>query len=191
MKLMERDLHEKQDTLIVLRQQLTDVKAINLQLFKKSQDSEETLKHKNDLVPRFEQKFEQMNLTITDFESRLKTSEEARHNLESDSADLKAQLFTANEKVRSLETDLRIEREWRSQATSSLQAERQRTNDLIREMEALKLERDDLKVKEKELDHLKAACQDQETALSELGVQLSESRLKMEDLREAQLVLKD
>ena len=26
MKLMERDLHEKQDTLIVLRQQLTDVK---------------------------------------------------------------------------------------------------------------------------------------------------------------------
>lgn len=191
MKLMERDLHEKQDTLIVLRQQLTDVKAINLQLFKKSQDSEETLKHKNDLVPRFEQKFEQMNLTIADIESRLKTSEEARHNLESDSADLKAQLFTANEKVRSLETDLRIEREWRSQATSSLQAERQRTNDLIREMEALKLERDDLKVKEKELDHLKAACQDQETALSELGVQLSESRLKMEDLREAQLVLKD
>ena len=62
-----------------------------------------------------------MNLTITDFESRLKTNEEARHNLESDSADLKAQLFTANEKVRSLETDLRIEREWRSQATSSLQ----------------------------------------------------------------------
>jgi hypothetical protein len=50
---MERDLHEKQDTLIVLRQQLADVKAINLQLFKKSQDSEATLKHKNELVPRY------------------------------------------------------------------------------------------------------------------------------------------
>ena len=30
MKLMERDLHEKQDTLIVLRQQLTDVKVNNI-----------------------------------------------------------------------------------------------------------------------------------------------------------------
>ena len=67
-----------------------------------------------------------MNQTILDIESRLKTSEEVRHNLESDSADLKAQLFTASEKVRSVETDLRIEREWRSQATSSLQVKRKR-----------------------------------------------------------------
>merc|ERR1719447_2707513 len=104
MKLMERDLHEKQDTLIVLRQQLTDVKAINLQLFKKSQDSEETLKHKNDLVPKFEQKFDQMNQTISDLESRLRSSEDARHQLEDVSAELKAQLFAANDRVKSLET---------------------------------------------------------------------------------------
>ena len=70
---------------------------------------------------RFEQKFEQMNQTISDIESRLKSSEEARHQLESDSTELRSKLFDANEKTKSLETDLRIEREWRSQATSSLQ----------------------------------------------------------------------
>ena len=62
-----------------------------------------------------------MNQTISDLESRLRASEESRHNLEGVSAELKAQLFAANDKVKSLETDLRIEKEWRSQATTSLQ----------------------------------------------------------------------
>lgn len=37
MKLLEKDTHEKQDTLVALRQQLEEVKAINLQMFHKSQ----------------------------------------------------------------------------------------------------------------------------------------------------------
>lgn len=39
MKLLEKDTHEKQDTLVALRQQLEDVKAINLQMFHKVQVS--------------------------------------------------------------------------------------------------------------------------------------------------------
>ena len=70
---------------------------------------------------RFEQKFDQMNQTISDLEGRLRTSEDSRHQLEDVSAELKAQLFAANDRVKSLETDLRIEKEWRSQATTSLQ----------------------------------------------------------------------
>lgn len=37
MKLLEKDTHEKQDTLVALRQQLEEVKAINLQMFHKAQ----------------------------------------------------------------------------------------------------------------------------------------------------------
>ena len=62
-----------------------------------------------------------MNQTISDLEGRLRTSEDSRHQLEDVSAELKAQLFAANDRVKSLETDLRIEKEWRSQATTSLQ----------------------------------------------------------------------
>ena len=32
-RLMEKDIHEKQDTLVSLRQQLHDIKAVNLQLY--------------------------------------------------------------------------------------------------------------------------------------------------------------
>lgn len=37
MKLLEKDIHEKQDTLAALRQQLDQVKTLNLQMFNKAQ----------------------------------------------------------------------------------------------------------------------------------------------------------
>jgi len=191
MKLMERDLHEKQDTLIVLRQQLADVKSINLQLFKKSQDSEDSLKHKVELVPRFEAKFAQMTETISALELRLRDAQNGRKEAEHQLLTSKTRFQEVEDKLNNMETDLRIEREWRSQATISLQAERERSNELTRDMERLKLEREKLKVKEKEADKLRETCHGQETALAELAGQLTESRLKMEDLREQQLVLKD
>ena len=40
MKLLEKDIHEKQDTLIGLRQQLDEVKAINMEMYQKLQVKE-------------------------------------------------------------------------------------------------------------------------------------------------------
>ena len=40
MKLMEKDIHEKQDTIISLRRQLDDIKLINLEMYKKLQVGE-------------------------------------------------------------------------------------------------------------------------------------------------------
>lgn len=37
MKLLEKDIHEKQDTLIGLRHQLDEVKAINVEMYSKMQ----------------------------------------------------------------------------------------------------------------------------------------------------------
>lgn len=37
MKLLEKDIHEKHDTLAALRQQLDQVKTLNLQMFNKTQ----------------------------------------------------------------------------------------------------------------------------------------------------------
>lgn len=37
MKLLEKDIHEKQDTIISLRRQLEDIKMINLEMYRKLQ----------------------------------------------------------------------------------------------------------------------------------------------------------
>ena len=44
MKLLEKDIHEKQDTIISLRRQLEDIKAINLQMYSKIQQLEDDLR---------------------------------------------------------------------------------------------------------------------------------------------------
>lgn len=45
MKLLEKDIHEKQDTIISLRRQLDDIKLINLEMYKKLQVSLHTCTH--------------------------------------------------------------------------------------------------------------------------------------------------
>lgn len=39
MKLLEKDIHEKQDTIVSLRRQLDDIKQINLEMYRKLQVS--------------------------------------------------------------------------------------------------------------------------------------------------------
>merc|ERR1719210_2194292 len=56
MKLLEKDVHEKQDTIISLRDQLEDIKNINLEMYTKLHEIEKTQKYKNDLISRLEGK---------------------------------------------------------------------------------------------------------------------------------------
>lgn len=64
MKLLEKDIHDKQDTIISLRRQLDDIKLINLEMYKKLQECEISLKHKTELIAKLEAKTESMGSTI-------------------------------------------------------------------------------------------------------------------------------
>uniref|UniRef100_A0A8D3C9P5 RUN and FYVE domain containing 2 n=1 Tax=Scophthalmus maximus TaxID=52904 RepID=A0A8D3C9P5_SCOMX len=68
MKLLEKDIHEKQDTLIGLRHQLDDVKAINVEMYQKMQSSDEEMKKKNDVISRLEEKTNQITATMKQLE---------------------------------------------------------------------------------------------------------------------------
>ncbi|KAM7423914.1 hypothetical protein PAMA_000326 [Pampus argenteus] len=70
MKLLEKDIHEKQDTLIGLRHQLDEVKAINVEMYQKMQvqSSDEEMKKKNDMITRLEEKTNQITATMKQLE---------------------------------------------------------------------------------------------------------------------------
>uniref|UniRef100_A0A8B9KXE1 RUN and FYVE domain containing 2 n=1 Tax=Astyanax mexicanus TaxID=7994 RepID=A0A8B9KXE1_ASTMX len=68
MKLLEKDIHEKQDTLIGLRNQLDEVKAINVEMYQKMQTSDDGMKHKNDMIARLEEKTNQITATMRQLE---------------------------------------------------------------------------------------------------------------------------
>uniref|UniRef100_A0A6Q2ZIC1 RUN domain-containing protein n=1 Tax=Esox lucius TaxID=8010 RepID=A0A6Q2ZIC1_ESOLU len=68
MKLLEKDIHEKQDTLIGLRHQLDEVKAINVEMYSKMQTSDDGMKQKNDMITRLEEKTNQITATMKQLE---------------------------------------------------------------------------------------------------------------------------
>lgn len=73
MKLLEKDIHEKQDTLISLRQQLEEVKAINIEMYQKLQGSEDGLKEKNEIIARLEEKTNKITTAMKQLEQRYST----------------------------------------------------------------------------------------------------------------------
>uniref|UniRef100_A0A8C3U3U8 RUN and FYVE domain containing 2 n=1 Tax=Catharus ustulatus TaxID=91951 RepID=A0A8C3U3U8_CATUS len=179
MKLLEKDIHEKQDTLIGLRQQLDEVKAINVEMYQKLQVSEDAMKEKNEIISRLEDKTNQINATMKQLEQRLQQAEKAQMEAEAEDEKLKQEYvnksenlqneFSQKEKQLQLETDLKIEKEWRQTLEDDLQKEKETVSHLRTEtQEIVNLKKEFFKVQEKN-KQLKSICEDQEAALQELG----------------------
>ncbi|EEZ97933.2 RUN and FYVE domain-containing protein 2-like Protein [Tribolium castaneum] len=68
MKLLEKDIHEKQDTIVSLRRQLDDIKLINLEMYKKLQECEMELTQKGEVVSRLQAKAGQIGKILNNLE---------------------------------------------------------------------------------------------------------------------------
>ncbi|XP_037103035.1 RUN and FYVE domain-containing protein 2 isoform X1 [Syngnathus acus] len=200
MKLLEKDIHEKQDTLIGLRHQLDEVKAINVEMYQKMQYSDDEMKKKNNMISRLEEKTNQITATMKQLEQRLQeaeshriTAEEGTRRFKTDFANkadsLQRQIDHREKQLLQLETDLKIEREWRQTLQNDLHRERETVSQLktqALQINGLKMEFHRL---QDENFQLKSICEDQEQALEELGSKLSESKMKIEDIKEANKAL--
>ncbi|XP_077376790.1 protein RUFY3 isoform X4 [Festucalex cinctus] len=83
MKMLEKDVCEKQDALVELRQQLDDLRVINQQLSHKSQSADASSKQKSDAMARMEDKISQMSGTIKQLESSEKHLVKQARNINS------------------------------------------------------------------------------------------------------------
>ncbi|XP_035671590.1 RUN and FYVE domain-containing protein 2-like [Branchiostoma floridae] len=185
MKLLEKDIHEKQDMIVGLRKQLDDIKAINIDMYKKFQAAEGSLKHKTEMLVKLEEKCTQMSQTIKDIEQRLKQAEREKMGAEEAARKLGKQLVDKDTKRAAVETDLKIEREWRTALQQDIEKQKEVIQELqteLKQMEAIKREFQSLQDAH---ERLKQTCEDQEKTLAEMGHKLSESKLKMEDMKEA------
>uniref|UniRef100_A0A3B4T2Q8 RUN and FYVE domain containing 2 n=1 Tax=Seriola dumerili TaxID=41447 RepID=A0A3B4T2Q8_SERDU len=200
MKLLEKDIHEKQDTLIGLRHQLDEVKAINVEMYQKMQSSDEEMKKKNDVISRLEEKTNQITATMKQLEQRLQEAERHRTSAEegtrrfkldfANKADsLQRQIEHRERQLQQLETDLKIEREWRQTLQNDLDRERETVAQLSTEALQINGLKKEFHRLQDENIQLKTICEDQEQALEELGSKLSESKLKIEDIKEANKAL--
>uniref|UniRef100_A0A672SZ34 Protein RUFY3-like n=1 Tax=Sinocyclocheilus grahami TaxID=75366 RepID=A0A672SZ34_SINGR len=78
MKMLEKDICEKHDALVELRQQLNEMRTLNHELSIKSHSSEAGAKQKSDIISRLEEKTNQMGSIIKQLESRWLLEQELR-----------------------------------------------------------------------------------------------------------------
>ncbi|CAB1312949.1 unnamed protein product [Coregonus sp. 'balchen'] len=178
MKLLEKDIHEKQDTLIGLRHQLDEVKAINVEMYTKMQ--------KNDMITRLEEKTNQITATMKQLEQRLQEAEQDRwtaedgarkfkHDFANKADSLQKQIAQREKQMLQLETDLKIEKEWRQTLQNDLERERDIVAQLSAEAQQINGLKKEFHRLQDENSQLKGICEEQEQALEELGCKLSEN----------------
>lgn len=126
MKMLEKDICEKQDALVELRQQVEDLRAINQQLSHKSQSADASSKQKSEVIARLEEKINQMTATIKQLETRCKQAKRER-DLALEANRLFKQEF--GDKIESLQVEVEQLRRHRSHLEHELRKERERRSE--------------------------------------------------------------
>ncbi|XP_043504560.1 RUN and FYVE domain-containing protein 2 isoform X2 [Polistes fuscatus] len=185
MKLLEKDIHEKQDTIISLRQQLDDIKLINLEMYKKLQECEASLKHKTELIKKLEAKTLSMTETFQKLDEQRKELDGVKARTEEKAKVLAAEAAERTARAKDFERELRVEREWRTSLQESSISNAERISQLRQENDQLKQMSEKYVTLQEEYYALKEICSEQERTLEELGMQLSAAKLATVELREA------
>ncbi|XP_015606032.1 RUN and FYVE domain-containing protein 2 isoform X3 [Cephus cinctus] len=185
MKLLEKDIHEKQDTIISLRRQLDDIKLINLEMYKKLQECEGSLKHKTELITKLEAKTLSMTDTILKMDEKCKEMDGARNEVEERARALGMEAAEREARANGVQRELRIEREWRTSLQEASIANTEKISQLHQEIDQLKQVTEKYQQLQEEYYALKEICTEQERTLEELGGQLSAAKWAAVELREA------
>ncbi|XP_037084388.1 RUN and FYVE domain-containing protein 2-like [Pollicipes pollicipes] len=229
-KLLEKDVHEKQDTIVNLRRQLDDIKAINLEMYNKLQECELDLSGKAELISRLQARswevgrllsgLQQMsgaprrplrpsrsecqvalkenNVVVMTLEDKILTltttsrkmdeihteTEQKRKAAEDTLRQLSDKLSECEIQLSKVSSDLKIEREWRESLQAGMVEDREKLATLQRTNDQLSRKLEDQETTDVEMERLRVRCQEHERTLEELGHHLSESKLRMEDLRQ-------
>ncbi|XP_043470076.1 protein RUFY3 isoform X2 [Leptopilina heterotoma] len=185
MKLLEKDIHDKQDTIVSLRRQLDDIKQINLEMYKKLQECESSLKHKTELIAKLEAKTYSMNDTIQRMDQKYKEIEDSRIGYEEKARTLGAEAAAKDARANGIERELKVEREWRTSLQESSISNIEKISQLHQEVDQLKSVSEKYLSLQEEHYALREICTEQERTLEELGAQLSAAKLAAVELREA------
>ncbi|NXX78773.1 RUFY3 protein, partial [Urocolius indicus] len=159
MKMLEKDVCEKQDALVALRQQLDDLRALKHELSFKLQSSDMGVKQKSELNSRLEEKTNQMAATIKQLEQRLRQAEKDRQLAQQDNRlfkqefgdkinSLQLEVEELSRQRSHLELELKRERDRWSHSQQHNQENKKSTRNWLRQDGKLKIQEENAKLKQ-------------------------------------------
>ena len=183
MKLLEKDVHEKQDTIISLRSQLEDIKTINLEMYTKLAECEKAITYKSDMIQKLEKKTFAMAETLEQLDKKYTDTEKSLQVSKAENQDLKVKVNSSHKNKTELEADVKIEREWRERLQESSVTDRETISSLKQDNEFLKQVSSDYDNLRQDNERLREQVRDGELTLEEMGQQLSWSKLQLSSLK--------
>eukprot|EP00091_Calanus_sinicus_P010621 TRINITY_DN24562_c0_g1_i1.p1 TRINITY_DN24562_c0_g1~~TRINITY_DN24562_c0_g1_i1.p1 ORF type:complete len:293 (-),score=100.98 TRINITY_DN24562_c0_g1_i1:7-885(-) len=178
MKLLEKDVHEKQDTIISLRSQLEDIKSINLEMYTKLAECEKSLTYKSDMIQKLEMKTVAMADTLQQLDQKFVDTEKSFSGSKTQNSELRSRVVESEAKIVELESDIKIERQWRERLQEASIGDKETISNLRQDNDFLKQVSADYENLRQDNDRLKEQVKEGELTLEELGQQLSWSKLR-------------
>lgn len=190
-RLLEKDIHDKQDTLVSIRRQLEDVKKLNLELHNKLQMSETSTKDHMGKWTELEEKCARLISHTKELENSLSEVVSKKTAAENMAGQLNNKLADSESERTALTTNLKIEREWRTSLQEESVKDKEKIGAMQMELTQLeKLKKEYQALHEKYMS-LKKSYSEQEMALVEMGSHLSNSQQKVEEMKEVTQSMKD
>ena len=187
----EKDIRELQQQVESLRSSLADAKKLNADLSDRLNDTSVKLKDRLKIVGQLQASLDKWKLENKTLASRLQDKQTAfvstNKDLERSLEQIK-DLKKYNEKVND---ELRKERECGQSSSVTVEEQTVKIAELTEKLRNLELELGDLGPYKDQYETLKKRCQDYEQSLEEVGAQLRESRLEVENLIENSSVFLD
>lgn len=184
MKLLEKDVHEKQDNIVSLRSQLDDIKSINLEMYTKLAECEKSLAYKSDMIQRLEMKTVAMGDTLQQLDKKYVESEKSCQLAKTSNLELTAKLTESEARYTELEEDVKIERGWRESLQKAHETDKESISALMQETEFLRQVQGDYENLREENSRLRDTVKEGEQTLEEVGQQLSWSKLQVDVMKE-------
>ncbi|XP_003745845.1 RUN and FYVE domain-containing protein 1 [Galendromus occidentalis] len=161
------------DTADDLAQQLHDVKKINLKLFEKLQAASLEKDNLQQKLTSVEKERDDAAVRSNELESQLLLIEMEHRQ----SRDAQEDLSDCKQQVMTLESDLKIEREWRKQLQGTNRQQGDRIEQLAEEVALLKSQ-------VKQYESYRRKCDDLDKTLEEMGAKLCDVQIQKEELKE-------
>jgi len=184
MKLLEKDVYEKQDGVETLREQLDNVKAINQDIYHKLQDKTHLEQQKTKTITKLEDETQQLATKVIKMQQQLSEAERqvdfAREHMDQ----LTHQLGESEKQRTSQSANLQIEREWREALQSQIENHEEEKQTLRSEVRKLESVRDELANVQRERDRLREANVEQEVTIQDLAGHLGQSKQEIGEIRE-------
>ncbi|XP_065072280.1 RUN and FYVE domain-containing protein 2-like isoform X2 [Rhopilema esculentum] len=191
MRLLEKDVYDKQDTLISLRKQLEDVKKMNIDLNEKLKKNVEELKARSVEWNNMSKKVQSLAMQNEELKSRISEADAARAEALETLSQMGFKMGDIESERHTLEMNLKIEREWRSGIQTDLEQEKERVRSLEKELLQLKILQEENVSLKSQLKEIGAKYAEQESTLVEMADKLTKSQLHVDDMKEATAVMKD